>query len=233
MTKPRLINGHEYPVGTLISIHGQARTTPANPIINFGVPSVIALLLDHSARLDIAYQDYSASRLSTDPNMGFTNFEIFEFFESRLASVVFAYSALEAFANELISWAYAGTYRYEPVIKNRVSVSYDLESVERKLSLEEKLARVIPSIFSIPSPKRKRPWNRFQKIKKLRDRIVHCKARDRNASKPDDNVLWRALLEPSARNVAFDAYNLMGYFYEAIPTEMPRWFANWSYDEPI
>lgn len=233
MTKPAVVNGHEYAAGTLVSIHGQARTSAEDPIIDFGVPSVTALLLDHAARLDIAYQDFSARRLPAGPNMNLRNFELFELFESRMASVVFAHSALEAFANEMISRAYAGSYRYEPVVKNGVSVSYDLESVERKLTLEEKLAKVIPNILSIPSPKGKRPWNKFQKLKKLRDRVVHCKARDRAASKPDDDVLWRALLEPAARTLAFDAYNLMGYFYRAKPTEMPRWFANWPYNEPL
>lgn len=232
MTEPAIINGHEYPVGTLVTIHGQTRANKVSAIVDFGVPSVTALLLNHAARLDIATQDFSETQVHTAADVNRRKFALFEFFEHRMASVVFAYSALEAFTNEVVSRAYAGAYRYEPVIENGVSLSYDLESVERKLSLEEKLTQIIPSIFAIPSPKGRRPWNRFQKLKKLRDRIVHCKARDRAASKPDDDVLWRALLDPLARVVAFDAYKLMGYFYELKPTEMPRWFANWPYDEP-
>ncbi len=193
------------------------RTAQNAPIVDFGIPNVTALFLSQAARLDIASQDFSETRLSAVSDLNQRNFQLFEFFESRMASVVFSHSALEAFANEVISRAYAGTYRYEPVMKNGVSVSYDFNSIERKVSLEEKLATVIPEIFAVPSPKGKRPWNRFQKLKKLRDRIVHCKARDRAPSKPDDDVLWRALIDPAGRNVAFDAYGLIGYFYEAKP----------------
>jgi len=233
ITKAVVVNGHEYAEGALITLHGQVRARRSGPVLGFGVPSVTALLLDHAARLDITDQDFSENRFTPGQDMNQGNFELFEFFESRMAAVVFAHSALEAFSNEVISQAYAGTYRYEPVLKQGVSISYDFESIERKLSLEEKLTKVIPEIYQVQSPKGKRPWNRFQHLKKLRDRIVHCKARDRAASKPDDDFLWRALIEPTARRVAFDAYSLIGYFYEARPAQMPRWFANWPYDEPI
>lgn len=149
-----------------------------------------------------------------------------------MASIVFSYSALEAFANEIISHAYGKGFRYQPKLKTGVSVSYDLETIERKLALEEKLATVIPEVFGIATPKGRRVWNQFQKLKNVRDRIAHCKARDRAASKPDSDVLWRALLDPASRKTAFDAYRLIGFFYESKPTEMPRWFANWPYEEP-
>ena len=198
VTQPVVVNGHEYPIGTAMVMSGQTRVGPSAPIIDFGVPSVAALLLDHAARLDIAAHDFSGRPILLAEKINEHNFGLFEFFESRMASVVYSSCALDAFSNEVISRSYAAGFRYIATLKDGISVSYDLESVERKLSLDEKLARVIPAAYSIPTPKGKRPWGNFKKLKRLRDRIVHCKVRDRAASRPDDDVLWRALLEPSA-----------------------------------
>ena len=150
-----------------------------------------------------------------------------------MASVVFSFTAVESFANQAISRAYASGFRYEQQTRGNSSpTSLELGTVERELALDEKLSRVLPLIFNVPTPKGTITWQSFKNLKKIRDRIVHPKTRDTEQSGPDADTLWKILLERPERFPSFQAYDIIGYFYERSAGEMPRWYANWPYDEP-
>ena len=95
----------------------------------------------------------------------------YDYLELIMASVIFSYTALEAFANEEIP----DDFTYEMKRTSGVLVPRDKEWVERNLSLDEKLATVLPQVTGKPTPKGSKVWQGYVGLRKLRHRIVHLK----------------------------------------------------------
>lgn len=96
--------------------------------------------------------------------------------------MVFAFTTLESFANEVIanevkatSYKYTAT-RSTKEAKPGEKFTYGGEALERNVSLNEKLAQVLPDALGVTSPKGLHLWRGYKSLKEWRDRIIHLKS---------------------------------------------------------
>lgn len=96
--------------------------------------------------------------------------EYYNYFELIISSIIFAYTALEAFANICIP------NNYEFLIdKSGVKTIYSKEAIERKYSLREKFKIILKDIMNTSDPTKEDWWNDFIKLEDLRNEIIHTK----------------------------------------------------------
>ena len=111
--------------------------------------------------------------------------------EAMVASVIFAFTALEAFANEMIP----EDYIWKPSEKDRQDEKeYTKEMVEMCLPLDTKLGEILPGVLDSTSLKGTRAWERYVEMKRIRNRLIHLKDRDRHGTGPEDDTVWGALV---------------------------------------
>ena len=138
-----------------------------------------------------------------------------------MQSIVFAFTALEAFVNEIIP----SDYKYEKKGKKATEI-YTKEEIERWVSIDEKLDKIIPAILKVGTPKgRDQSWQGFKDLKNIRDRLIHMKSDDRKDSGPDAKTIWTALMktEPPYKQ----AFTIVKYFIDD-KTSTPSWFQHGS-----
>ena len=95
----------------------------------------------------------------------------YNYFETIITAVIFAYSSIEAFANICIPL----TYNYSYTNKGNNVVFKNKEKIERTVSLREKLKKILPEIIGCQSPEMQKWWPIFTELEDLRDEIIHCK----------------------------------------------------------
>lgn len=147
--------------------------------------------------------------------------ELFSGFECLMASIVFAHSAIECYANEVIPEDYVYKARRKD---SRCTELYNKEQVERSLSLDVKLDEILPEVLGTNSPKGSTLWQRYITLKRLRDRVIHMKEIDREGTKhgqaPRFDHVWNQLFENRAVNMALLAKDMIAYFTKET---LPRW----------
>ncbi|WAC01579.1 hypothetical protein N7U66_16740 [Lacinutrix neustonica] len=96
--------------------------------------------------------------------------EYYDYFEIIIQAVIFAYTALEAFANICIpaGWEYQTE-------TNGVKTIYSKEAIERKFQLREKFKKIIRPILNTPDPSLENWWMSFTELENLRNEIIHTK----------------------------------------------------------
>jgi hypothetical protein len=182
-------------------------------VIDIADPSAPALLLNQSI---IAYNNALTIHpflIDSKPSVGEDiSPRVFDFLELMMASIIFAYSSLEAFANEEIP----ENYNYETT-RNRSALLVVLRksSIERNINLDEKLSIILPQVKKVNSPKGTRIWNEYVELGRIRDRIIHMKSADRIHSTWNNhypNTLWSYLCNPKSINYPLVSKNLFLHF---------------------
>lgn len=195
--------------------------------VGFGLPSGPALFLNLARTAFLTYRDFDVLSLFDEHPQGRwpDNQEpLFDFCEQFAAHVVFAFTALESFANEVIP----NEYTYTTIRgKKRQKVTYNRDGIERHISLSEKLAQVLPAALSVKSPKGLHVWRDYKKLKEVRDRIIHLKMADRSRTGPETPTIWGSMLRSSKEPFCDNAHKLMGHFKPAI--ENRRWYGKYPY----
>ncbi len=230
LSKPARTNNNLFDIGTVVKVAGPVKLSKEGATLQLGAPNVTAMFLDMAATLDRHEANlHSEVRAIASRNVTPADEQrIFDGIERRMAALVFSFTALESFANEVVEQAYGhAKFRYEPILKGGVSASYDLEYVEYKIQLDEKLSSVIPAALAVKSPKGRTEWNQFVRLKDLRNRVIHFKGRDRGSS--HDKTLWRELLSDKSSDFALQAYALIAFYYEQVPASAPRWFCRYRH----
>ncbi len=185
--------------------HGDRRIT-------VGDPSAPALFLSQSHKAyerALEIHPFLGKRLPAsgeDPSI-----RVYDYLESIMASIVFAYMAIEAFANEELP----ENFTYEIQRASGLSVAYRKESIERHINLDEKLAKALPEAVEKPTPKGSKTWENYVHLRRLRHRIVHIKSVDRARSKGDNlfpDSIWSILLDPKQPNYPLIAKNMILHF---------------------
>lgn len=95
----------------------------------------------------------------------------YDYFETIITSVVFAYTAIEAFANICIP----SNFTYSYTDKNGNIVNVGKKEIEQKFSLREKLKIILPLILNSASPTQQKWWAKFTELENLRNEIIHSK----------------------------------------------------------
>ncbi|MFA5838203.1 MAG: hypothetical protein WC837_14755 [Bellilinea sp.] len=194
-------------------------------IISIGDPSASALFLSQS------YKSYTqAIQIHPFINELPTGEEnkvsaiVYDYLECIMTAVIFAYSSVEAFANEEIpeDLLHEAQRRQSGIL-----VAYQKNSVERYVSLDEKLSTILPKAKGKPSPKGLNVWTEFVTLRRLRDRLVHLKSLDRAHSKVDNlypKTIWSELLAPKQPNFPLIAKDMMLHFFDE--KHAPHWLRN-------
>ena len=128
-----------------------------------------------------------------------------------MSSVIFAYTAIEAFVNEEIP----DDFIYEEQTDSGLLIPRQKEWIERHLSLDEKVAVILPKAKGKPTPKGLSIWGGYVHLRRLRDRIIHMKSHDRARSKGDNlypDSIWSELLHPEQRDYPIIAKSMLLHF---------------------
>jgi hypothetical protein len=97
--------------------------------------------------------------------------EYYNYFETIITAIIFAYTSIEAFANICITKDY--TYIYTD--KNGNRITKNKEQIERSTSLRDKLKIHLPSIIGCDKPTTQTWWSVFTDLENLRNEIAHSK----------------------------------------------------------
>lgn len=144
----------------------------------------------------------------------------FDLLEKRLASIIFAYTAVEVFANQTIP----DKYVYEKEREDgRCKETYTKEQAERWISLDEKLGELLPKALVIKTPRKKQVWSNFKQLKKIRDRLIHPKTKDLHSTGVTDTSIWNIIASKNLENPSLHAKNIISYFIATMQNK-PRWF---------
>ena len=194
---------------------------------SFGLPSTTALFLNLSHKAWFQGKEMLDADLFINTDQGLQSEDhapLFNLFELRISNIVFAFSALEAFANQSVP----ENYQFNRLRSDgRCEEVYNRNQIERYLNLDTKLDKVLPTIFSVASPKGGPLWNRYTDLKALRDRIIHIKSQDTKSGGPELDTLWGKLLNTRTHNFAVDAHMMIGYYLQ--DKHKPRWFRLFPY----
>jgi len=95
-----------------------------------------------------------------------------DYIEHVQTSVVFAYTALETFANLSIPYGYI--YQTENKSKGVVEI-YNKEAIERRLSLKVKFQYILRKIYDTEKLERQKWWGHFSNLERYRNEIIHQK----------------------------------------------------------
>lgn len=194
---------------------------PIGRLVSFSLPSAPVLFLDFAA-------DAHRRRKLLDLNASFVQHQapqgtwpedhsgLFDYFEEMISEIVMSFSAIEAFANEAIPQDFI----YHFTQRDGTTVALVGTELERRVSLDE--SSVLPSAYEIKSPKGKKAWEIYRKLKAIRDRLVHLKTVDRRASGPEDQTLWGSLIENRNENFAQNALSVIGSFPALVANR--RWY---------
>jgi len=211
------------PVGTGL---GMIATTEkfGRKVVGFGLPSAPALYLNvaRGAHLRRAAIDVESVFVAHPPPQGTwpeIHSTLFDYFEHFACEVIFSFTALEAFANEVVPSDFVYHFKSE---KKAEPIALTKPDIERRVSLDEKLKRVLPEAYKFQSPSGTKVWQEYKVLKEVRDRLVHLKSIDRKSSGPEHQTLWGLMLEK--RGVAFPdlAWHGMGHFQSLVKDR--RWF---------
>jgi hypothetical protein len=160
-------------------------------LISFTLPSSTAMALNQSLKAASRANelckliDYNISATPEGSGLTVSNEStqvLFDYFEECMVSVTFAFQTLELFCNHSIS-----RHMMEGMeVKRRKRKEFlSPKELERQLSTEEKLSMVLPKVLKTSTPKGKRPWESFKKLKKARDSAIHMKYSDQQVLSSD------------------------------------------------
>jgi hypothetical protein len=143
---------------------------------------------------------------------------LYDYFEQAMVVVTFSFQAIEAFVNNEMVHNANGNIS---VKRKKKWYSYTPTEAERALSTEEKIATVLPKIFEISTPKGKKPWEGFNKLKRARNATIHLKNKDIHQLTDSENLFINLLIDDPEKYPVY-AFNIVNWFYKE--RKRPRWF---------
>ncbi|WP_299982469.1 hypothetical protein [Desulfobacula sp.] len=174
--------------------------------------------------LSLAFNNYKASKpLYTKVVKPYLNdefSELFTYFEYTIASIIFSFNALESYANDkIIEDKY-----YEKKFKSGIYGALSSDRIEW-LSLDEKIGHVLPQQLDIKTPKGTVLWEKYIRLRKLRNKIVHVTPKDQKRSNVHTDMypenIWSDLLQSHDENYPEISKKLILQFEDK--TKLPHW----------
>lgn len=223
--------GPSHKAGTPVHLTTSTRDSKQHSL-SFVTPSAAALALSIAMKasvqakelygklkLDDALTPEGKSKLISFGNVG----PLFDYFEYYMIAVTFSFQALETYCNHVIANELKGTFNLQRKDEPKTFTPIELE---REATTEEKLVNVLPSIFGIKSPKGKKVWQNFVKMKKARNSTIHLKSKDQYPKQDlagviDRDALFYQFLNNDPTDLPKAAVAMIRYF--ASVKEIPRW----------
>lgn len=132
---------------------------------------------------------------------------LYDFFEQCMVAVTFSYQALEVFCNHTIAREQKTGMDIKRGNKRHLLIPRE---IERQLSTEDKLSQVLPRIKGVPTPKGKKPWEAYRKLKDARDATIHLKSADQRVV--DRESLFFVFLSRNPESFASASLEMIKYF---------------------
>ena len=144
--------------------------------------------------------------------------DYFNSLELYMGSIIFAYTSIESFANEIIPQ----DYLYEKH-RSKCTEVYIKDQIEY-LRLDEKLKNILPEILNIPPIAHNLLWNDYIKLRDIRHQIIHIKTKDLNyiKSKNKFNHLWNRIIN-NGNFIDFSKKAKLIIEYHLKDGNKPRW----------
>ncbi len=148
----------------------------------------------------------------------------FDALQDLAACVILSFTALEAFANAETPDRFRFT---EQTKKGRKT--YSKSEIERRLSLDTKLNKVLPQALEVRSPAGIAIWQPYRRLVTLRNDLVHLKSKDwkpESLAQPvpgldnDPAYIFSRLLHEDVPKSPECVLDLMEHF---VPDDKPRW----------
>lgn len=190
-------------------------------LLTIPIPNATALMLNASTR---AFERARTLRASWEIDKSLkkevsfaSEVDALDYIERMIESIVLAYSAIEAFANESIphDFVYVRNQKSELILE-----ASSKETIERQISTDEKLTTVLPKVLGCKSPKGTHCWQNYKQLKDSLDRIIHMKTEDRKSSGPEIDTVWKAIVLTSAPHLSAKA--VIDHFVKSM-TNKPQW----------
>ena len=196
-------------------------------LASFGLPSNPSLCLSIANKAHPLSSNADDADLFKNTDQGLRandHTPLFDVFEAKIMNIVFSFTALESFANISIP----DNFKFMHIDrKGGPAIPFDKEMIERNLSLDVKLDKILPTIFKVKTPKGTALWQKYKTLKKLRDRLIHLKSQDTKSGGPESKTIWGELMKYRDYNFANDAHQLIGHYF--VKTHKPRWFRLYPY----
>jgi hypothetical protein len=209
--------GPSHKAGTFVYFDPTLVRHPSYNAIGFITPSPTAMALNIASRAAsdavalrtrVVFSN-SSSPIGTVKNVTQGSLpNLFDYFESCMIAVTFSFQALEAFSNQEIQTRLKGTYSIE---RKGEMKALTADELERELKTSEKLATVLPDLLKVKTPKGTKTWERFVKLKRVRDSTIHLKQRDAQ-SKLDMESLYFQFLNHNAKDFPKAALAMVQHF---------------------
>jgi hypothetical protein len=191
--------------------------------VSFGLPNASALYLGSAVKY---YKEAKNLKYQIRKEIIGNNIPdniAFSYIEKMMSSILFSFSAIEAFSNNEIPDEYI--YYKEKKKDHKVLILAEMKkTIERCEPLEVKLCLILPKVFKTDSPKGTKEWQEFFKLKEIRDRIVHLKTEDQQDKQGQPEAIWQILFKEDVPNYPSIAKNIITYFYRGKEDKyIPRW----------
>jgi len=187
--------------------------------VTFFCPNNVAVLLSVSSRaLDKAKEVYGKFFLAPDAEFRLEKVDedkktflnrvssaVCDYIEHVQTSIVFAYTALETFANLSIPEGYL--YQTESKSKG-VKETYDKNAIERWLSLKVKVQCILTEIYETKDVEHQKWWGHFSSLERYRNEIIHQKT-------IDSTSFYKEYFKASVFSACECPLPVIRFFYEA------------------
>lgn len=140
---------------------------------------------------------------------------LFDYFEFAMISAMSAYAALESFCNQIITERVTEPVRVKGK-HNGEPKKLRAEEIERWITTDEKLGRIVPDAMGLPSPSGKAQiWEAYVKLKEVRDNVTHFKRKDQAAlglEPASDHTIFYKLVDADPYGFPEAAQTVLRYF---------------------
>jgi hypothetical protein len=196
--------------------------------LDFFTPNNVSILLSISSRSLKKANDIFDNKLNPDKNtievskatdkLGFLKLiskDVCDYIEEIQASIVFAYTALEAFANLSIPEDY---YHIQRVNNKGIDERYDKAAIERWITLSTKLSTILPKIYRTKAIDKDKSWSLFVKLEKYRHEIIHQKS-------IEHTEFYKHYFQKDIFDVCTCAEKIIKFFYDnhSLEKSNPLW----------
>jgi hypothetical protein len=189
-----------------------------NSCLTYFQPNNIALLLSISQKsLDEAKLFYKGKYKDSFCQLNFENYvgnkkifiserssEICNYIEQIQISIVFSYSAVEAFSNISIPDNFKYAYKKNKKCDEEI---LDKSTIERWIPLKDKIGRILPDIYKVKKPTLKKWWSDFIQLENLRHNIIHQKS-------IDSTEFYKKYFQENIFTICSSAFTVIKYFYD-------------------
>lgn len=131
--------------------------------------------------------------------------DVYDYIEEIQSAIVFAYTALEAFANLSIPQSYV--YQAKKNSKG-IAESYDKVAIERWLSLKTKIKFILPELYKTAAAEKQKWWVQFVTLEEYRNEIIHQKS-------IGATEFYKAYFKDSIFNIINCIESVISFFYVA------------------